>query len=70
MENIASWLVSPCLLRFLLLDCRVGQLLSVDDQVSVVCGFQCKAAVTDAAAISSLLVLLHDVLQVLLTLCK
>lgn len=54
----------------LLLHCGVGQLLSVNDQVSVVRGFQCEASVTDAAAVASLLVLLHDVLQVLSPLCK
>lgn len=55
---------------FLLLHCRVGQLLSVDDQVSVVRGLQCKASVTDPAAVAPLFVLLHDVLQVLSALCK
>lgn len=54
----------------LLLHCGVGQLLSVDDQVSVVRGLQCEAAVTDAAAVAPLLVLLHDVLQVLSALGK
>lgn len=54
----------------LLLHRRVGQLLSVDDQVSVVSGFECKASVTDPAAVSFLLVLLHDVLQVLFSFCK
>lgn len=49
----------------LLLHGGVGQLLSVDDQVSVVRGLECEASVTDAAAVASLLVLLHDVLQVL-----
>lgn len=53
------------LYAILLLHCRVRQLFSVDDQVSVVGGFECKAPVTDAAAVASLLVLLHDVLQVL-----
>lgn len=54
----------------LLLHCRVRQLLSVDDQVSIVRGLQCEASVTDPAAVASLLVLLHDVLQVLSALCK
>lgn len=49
----------------LLLHCWVGQLLSVDDQVGVVGGFQRKAPVTDPTAVASLFVLLHDVLQVL-----
>lgn len=48
----------------LLLHCGVRQLLSVDDQVSVVRGLQCEASVTDPAAVAPLLVLLHDVLQV------
>lgn len=56
--------------KILLLHRGVGQLLSVNDQVSVVRGFQCEASVTDAAAVASLLVLLHDVLQVLFPLCK
>lgn len=51
--------------RLLLLHCGVRQLLSVDDQVSVVRGLQREASVTDPAAIAPLLVLLHDVLQVL-----
>lgn len=54
----------------LLLHCWVRQLLSVDDQVGIVGGFQREAAVTDPAAVASLLVLLHDVLQVLSALCK
>lgn len=51
--------------RLLLLHCGVRQLLSVDDQVSVVRGLQREASVTDPAAVAPLLVLLHDVLQVL-----
>lgn len=47
-----------------LLHSGVGQLLSVDDQVGVVRGLECKPSVTDAAAVASLLVLLHDVLQI------
>lgn len=54
----------------LLLHCRVRQLLSVDDEVSVVRGLQREASVADPAAVASLLVLLHDVLQVLSALCK
>lgn len=54
----------------LLLHGGVGQLLSVDDQVSVVRGLEREASVTDAAAVASLLVLLHDVLQVLSALCE
>lgn len=54
----------------LLLYCRVRQLFSVDHQVSVVRGLQSKAAVTDAAAVASLFVLLHDVLQVLFAFAK
>lgn len=54
----------------LLLHCRVGQLLSVDDQVSVVRGLQGKAPVADPTAVASLFVLLHDVLQVLFPLGK
>lgn len=54
----------------LLLHCGVGQLLSVDHQVSVVRGLQGEASVTDPTAVASLLVLLHDVLQVLSALCK
>lgn len=54
----------------LLLHCRVRQLLSVDDEVSVVRGLQREAPVADPAAVASLLVLLHDVLQVLSALCK
>lgn len=63
--------ICTCLLpTVLLLHRRVGQLLSVDDQVSVVSGFECKASVTDPAAVGFLLVLLHDVLQVLFSFCK
>lgn len=54
----------------LLLHCRVRQLLSVDDEVSVVRGLQREAPVADPTAVASLLVLLHDVLQVLSALCK
>ena len=54
----------------LLLNRRVRQLLSVDHQMSVVCGFECEAPVTDPAAVAPLFVLLHDVLQILLPLCK
>lgn len=54
----------------LLLHRGVWQLLPVDDQVGVVRGLQSEAAVTDPAAVASLLVLLHDVLQVLSALCK
>lgn len=50
---------------FLLLHGGVGQLLPVDDQVGIVGGLQGKAPVTDATAMAFLLVLLHDVLQVL-----
>jgi len=54
----------------LLLHRRVGQLLSVDDQVSVVRGLQGKASVADPTAVAFLLVLLHDVLQILFALCE
>lgn len=54
----------------LLLYRRVGQLLSVDDQVSVVCGLQGKATITDPTAVAFLFVLVHDVLQVLFTFRK
>lgn len=47
-----------------LLHGRVGELLSVDDQVGVVRGLECKTSVADAAAVASFLVLLHDVLQI------
>lgn len=57
-------------LPVLLLHCRVGQLLSVDDQMSVVCGLQCKVTVTYGAAVALLLVLLCDVLQVFFAFCK
>lgn len=50
---------------FLLLHRGVRQLLPVDDQVGVVGGLQGKASVTDPATMAFLLVLLHDVLQVL-----
>lgn len=50
---------------FLLLHGGVRQLLPVDDQVGVVGGLQSKAPVTDPTAMALLLVLLHDVLQVL-----
>lgn len=59
-----------CVVVLLLLHGGVGQLLSVDDQVSVVRGLEGEAAVADAAAVASLLVLLHDVLQVLSALGK
>lgn len=49
----------------LLLHGGVRQLLPVDDQVGIVGGLQGEAPVTDAAAMAFLLVLLHDVLQVL-----
>lgn len=49
----------------LLLHGGVGQLLPVDDQVGVVGGLQGEAPVADATAVALLLVLLHDVLQVL-----
>lgn len=62
-----SMLLLPVLL---LLHRGVRQLLSVDDQVGVVRGFQREASVTDPAAVASLLVLFHDVLQVLSALCK
>lgn len=54
----------------LLLHCGVGQLLSVDDQMSVVRGLQCKVTVTYTAAVALLLVLLCDVLQVFFAFCK
>lgn len=38
--------------------------------MSIVRGFESEASVTDAAAVASLLVLLHDVLQVVFALCK
>lgn len=47
---------------FSLLHGRVRELLPVDDQVGVVRGLECKTSVTDAAAVASFLVLLHDVL--------
>lgn len=50
---------------FLLLHGGVRQLLPVDDQVGVVGGLQGKAPVADPTAVAFLLVLLHDVLQVL-----
>lgn len=54
----------------LLLHCRVRQLLPVDDQVSVVRGFQGEPPVTDPTAVAPFLVLLHDVLQVFFPLRK
>lgn len=54
----------------LLLHIGVGQVLPVDDHVRVVRGLQGEAPVADAAAITLLLVHVHDVLQVLLPSAK
>lgn len=54
--------MAEAVLAVLLLHCRVRQLLSVNDQVSVVRGLQCKVSVTDPTAVAFLLVLLPDVL--------
>ncbi len=52
----------------LLLHCRIRQVVSVDDQVSVVRGLQSKAAVTQGAVVTFFLMQVHYVFQVVTTL--
>lgn len=60
----------PYSLEVLLLHVGIRQVLSVDDHVGMVGGLECKAPVADAAAMTLLLVHLHDVLQVFLPTAK
>lgn len=52
----------------LLLHCRIRQVVSVDNQVSVVRGLQSKTAVTHGAVVTFFLMHVHYVFQVVTTL--
>lgn len=55
-------------LSVLLLHCRIGQVVSVNDQVSIVRGLQSKTAVAHGAVVTFFLMHVHYVFQVVTTL--